>query len=98
MTLKKDKQKVIGEIFDEARIKSFLAYQPPEGVNPDYHLLEKAYQGMLAESFATFVTFFLAEDRDINARNPEGRTMLDEMKTHRLAEDYIEIMVKNGAV
>ncbi|KJS08851.1 MAG: aminopeptidase [Gammaproteobacteria bacterium BRH_c0] len=94
---RKDKQKVIGEIFDEARIKSFLAYQPPEGVNADYHLLEKAYRGMLAESFATFVKFFLEEGRDINARNPQGKTMLEEMKTHRLADDYIAVMEKNGA-
>lgn len=99
MTLqRKDKKKVIGEIFDEARIKSFMAYQPPEGVNADYHLLEKAYRGMLAESFATFVRFFLEDGRDINARNPQGKTMLEEMKTHRLAEEYIEVMERNGAV
>jgi len=52
---------------------------------------------MLAESFATFVKFFLEEGRDINARNPQGKTMLEEMKTHRLADDYIAVMEKNGA-
>lgn len=99
MTLqRKDKKKVIGEIFDDARIKSFMAYQPPQGVNADYHLLEKAYRGMLAESFGTFVKFFLEEGRDINGRNPQGRTMLEEMKTHRLAEEYIEVMERHGAV
>lgn len=98
MSLRKDKKKVIGEIFDDARIKSFLQFQPPEGVDPDYHVLEKAYRGMKAENFATFVTFFLQTGRNINACNPQGKTMLAEMKTHRLAEDYIEVMEKNGAV
>jgi len=98
MSLKKDKQKVIGEVFDDERIKSFLRYLPPAGVDADYHLLEKAYRGMKAENFATFVKFFLEEGRNINARNPLGKTMLDEMKTHRLAEEYIEAMEDNGAV
>lgn len=94
---RKDKKKVIGEVFDDARIQSFLQFQPPEGVDADYHVLEKAYRGMTAESFATFIKFFLEAGRDINATNPQGRTMLAEMKNHRLAEEYIEVMAKNGA-
>ncbi len=97
MSLKKDKQKVIGEVFDDARIKSFLNYQPPEGVDADYHVLEKAYRGMTAECFASFVTFFVAEGRDINAANPQGRTILQELKTHRLSEEYIAVLEANGA-
>ncbi|HEY8385312.1 MAG TPA: PA4642 family protein [Porticoccaceae bacterium] len=97
MTLRKDKKKVIGEVFDEARIKSFLRFLPPEGVNADYHVLEKAYRGMTEESFVTFVKFFLEEGRDINARNPQGRTLLEEIRSHRLAEEYIAILEANGA-
>lgn len=95
---RKDKKKVIGEVFDDARIKSFLQFQPLDGVNADYHVLEKAYRGMTVESFETFIKFFLEDGRDINARNPQGKTMLEEMKTHRLAEEYIDAMEKNGAV
>lgn len=97
MALKKDKEKVIGEFFDDERIKSFLEFQPPEGVNADYHLLEKAYRGMIPENFATFVKFFVDEGRDINARGPAGKTMLQIMKTHRLADDYIAVMERHGA-
>ncbi|MFA5633315.1 MAG: PA4642 family protein [Porticoccaceae bacterium] len=97
MTLKKDKRKVIGEVFDDDRIRAFLQLQAPTGVNHDYHLLEKAYRGMKVENFATFVAFFREAGHDINAHNPRGKTMLEEMKTHRLAEDYIEVMEKNGA-
>lgn len=97
MTLRKDKQKVIGEVFDDARIQSFLQFIPPQGVDADYHVLEKAYRGMTEESFVTFVKFFVEDGRDINARNPQGRTILEEIRTHRLAEEYIAILEANGA-
>ena len=39
MSLRKDKEKVLGEIFDEARIATFLDYPAPAGINADFHLL-----------------------------------------------------------
>jgi len=97
MSLKKDKQKVLGEVFDDARIKSFFQYQAPAGVDPDFHLLEKAYRGMKAENFATFINFFLEEGRNINARNPEGVTLLTIASQHRNSESYVDTLKKNGA-
>lgn len=97
MALKKDKEKVIGEVFDDERIKSFLTFLPPEGVDPDYHVLEKAYRGMKEENFDTFVRFFLEEGRDINARNPDGQTLLQVIKNHRTAGDFTAILEKYGA-
>jgi len=97
MVLKKDKKKVLGEIFSDERIKTFLQYLPPEGVNADYHLLEKAYRGMKAENFETFVRFFLDEGRDLNARNPDGETLLQVLRSHRQAEEYAEILERSGA-
>src|SRR5690606_41940870 len=47
--LRKDKEKVLGEHFDDERIKSFFTYDAPAGIDPDYHLLEKAYRGMRSE-------------------------------------------------
>ena len=97
MSLKKDKQKVLGEVFDDARIKSFFQYQAPAGVDLDFHLLEKAYRGMKAENFATFINFFLEEGRNINARNPEGATLLTIASQHRNSESYVDILKENGA-
>lgn len=97
MALKKDKQKVLGEHFDDERIKGFLLFEAPAGVNPDFHVLEKAYRGMIPENFSTFVTFFAAENRDINANNPEGKTLLELIKTHRHGKDYIDAMLAAGA-
>ena len=97
MVLKKDKQKVLGEHFDDERIKSFLLFLPPTGTNTDFHLLEKAYRGMIAENFATFVKFFLAEGRDINATNPSGHTLLDIVSRHRHGSEYADTLIKAGA-
>ena len=97
MSLKKDKQKVLGEVFDDERIKTFLQFEPPAGVNRDYHLLEKAYRGMKVENFATFITFFLEEGRDINARNPEGKTLFQVVSEHRHGEEYAGILKDAGA-
>lgn len=97
MSLKKDKQKVLGEVFDDERIKSFLQFQPPEGVNPDFHLLEKAYRGMKAENFETFVKFFTDEGRDINATNPDGDTLFSVVSQHRHGEEYVDILKRYGA-
>jgi hypothetical protein len=58
MTIKKDKQKILGEVFDDERVKSFLSHLPPEDVDPDFHLLEKAYRSMNIDNFVTFLDFF----------------------------------------
>ena len=97
MSLRKDKQKVLGEHFDDERIKSFFNYQSSEQTHPDYHLLEKAYRGMKADNFATFVQFFCKDGHDINAKNPQGETFLQTIQRHRLADDYIATLKDHGA-
>lgn len=97
MALRKDKKKVVGEDFDEARIKSFLEYEPYGDRSPSYHLLEKAYRGMKADNFATFVGFFVEAGYDINATNAADRTFLQEISRHRNSEDYVDALKSAGA-
>ena len=73
MSLKKDKQKVLGEVFNDEQVKTFLDVTAPAGVDVDFHCLEKAYRGMVAENFATFVRFFTDAGRNINAKTQKGR-------------------------
>ncbi len=96
MALKKDKKKVVGEHFDEARIKSFLNFEPYGDESPSYHLLEKAYRGMKADNFATFVEFFVQAGYDVNAKNSHGRTFVQEISRHRLSDDYVKALKANG--
>lgn len=97
MSLRKDKEKVLGETFDDARIKTFLDYPAPAGINADYHLLEKAYRGMLGANFATFVKFFVEAGKDLNAIGPEGKTFLQVVKAHRNGEEYAIALEAAGA-
>lgn len=97
MALKKDKAKVLGEVFDEERIRTFLDFEPPEGTNRDYHLLERAYRGMIAENFVTFLDMFIAAGHDLNATNSAGDTFLTVIRSHRHAEEYIDALQARGA-
>jgi len=97
VALKKDKQKVLGEVFDNERIKTFLELQPYGDMNADFHVMEKAYRGMKAENFKTFIEFFIEAKRDINAAGPDGKTLLAIVSEHRLGEDYAEILKAAGA-
>lgn len=97
MALKKDKQKVLGEVFDDQRVKGFLDIQPYGDINADFHVLEKAYRGMKAENFEAFIKFFKEANRDINATNQDGKTILTIVLEHRHGEDYAEILKAAGA-
>ena len=96
ITLKKDKKKVLGEVFDDARIKTFLGYQAYGNTHHDYHLLEKAYRGMKAENFERFLYFFIESKHDINAKNNDGLTFLATIEQHTQAQDYIDGLKKYG--
>ncbi len=95
--LKKDKQKVLGEVFDDERVKSFLDVETYGDLDVDHLALLRAYRGMKADNFATFVRFFTEEGRNINALSQDGKTLLQDMLTHRHAEPYVKAMKNAGA-
>ncbi|OGT72507.1 MAG: hypothetical protein A3H44_09995 [Gammaproteobacteria bacterium RIFCSPLOWO2_02_FULL_57_10] len=85
------------EFWTDERVQSFLAMEPPEGVPADYHILLKAYRGMLPDTFERFLTFFLEAERDINARLADGTTMLDHVSRHRKSGEYARLLEEAGA-
>ena len=97
MSLKKDKKKVLGETFDDERVKGFLQVVPVGETNPDFTALERAYRGMKADNFETFVKFFVEEGRDINSTNADGETFLQVISTHRHAGPYVSALKNAGA-
>lgn len=84
------------EFWTDERVMTFLQMIPPEGISADYHILLKAYRGMLPDTFARFVAFFTEHNRDINARDEDGSTMLDLVSQHRKAGEYAQILVDAG--
>ncbi|MEH6559030.1 MAG: PA4642 family protein [Oceanicoccus sp.] len=98
MALKKDKEKVLDEVWTEQRVKDFLDVKPAEDLEADFHVLLKAYQSMRLENFEEFVGFFVAEDRNLNATNPNGETVLSIVTQHRKSGEYAAILTANGAI
>lgn len=97
MALKKDKEKVLGEVFDDARIKSFFNHVAYGNTNSDYHLLEKAYRGMKSDNFSTFLTFFIERNHNINAVDIGGQTFLKNIESHAQASAYVVALKQHGA-
>ncbi len=90
MAERKDKKKVIGEPMTDEQIKVFLDFPGEEGVSTDFHVLEKAYRALRAEDFERFLAFFREQGRDVNARDPQGRTLLTHIEGHPKCQDYAE--------
>jgi hypothetical protein len=97
VSLKKDKQKVIGEIFDDGRIAGFLIGEAPADMQRDFYLLERAYRSMKAENFETFVRLFCTQGLDLNSRGPDGKTLLARIEEHRQGSDYARTLRTAGA-
>ncbi len=95
--MRKDKEKVLDEVWTEERIRRFLELNPVEGVNGDFHMLMRAYQSMKHEDFTKFVGFFCSEKRNINAQNPLGETVLSIVNQHRHGEPYVKVLKEAGA-
>lgn len=86
------------EFWTDERVHGFLSILPPEGVPADYHILLKAYRGMLPDAFERFVPFFIEAGHDINVQLDDGSTFLDHVSLHRKSTAYAKILEDAGAV
>jgi len=91
---RKDKKKVVDEVWTPERVRSFLWLDPPAGIDRDFHRLKRAYQSMRAEDFDDFVALFRAEGGNCEARGPDGRTLAEELATHRHAGDFLRTLAR----
>jgi hypothetical protein len=85
------------EWWSDDRVKSFLLMEPTATETPDFHVLLRAYQGMVPEAFARFVGFFTAAGRNLNQRNRQGQTILAVISRHRNGKPYADILQQAGA-
>lgn len=85
------------EFWTDERVHGFLSILPPEGVPADYHILLKAYRGMLPDAFERFVPFFIEAGHDINVKLEDGSTFLDHVSRHRKSAAYAAILEDAGA-
>ena len=96
--MRPDKAKVVDEVFDDERIRSFLDKGPlGEEPSADFSALLYAYRSMRPEDFGRFVEFFVADSRDLNARNREDQTLADIIASHRHAQPFLDILRAHSA-
>ena len=95
--MRKDKEKVLDEVWTEDRVRSFLDIRSHDEVTRDFHMLLKAYQSMRAEDFAKFLDFFTDAGHNVNASNPQGETVLAIVSEHRNSGEYADLLKQAGA-
>ncbi len=94
---RKDKKQVIGEDMTDAQVRVFLNAEPPAGVSRDFHRLERAYRGLRAHDFIRYLAFFVAEGGNLDATDPQGRTLKMVLSKHGNGEEYIAALTAAGA-
>ncbi len=93
MALKKDKQKVLNETIDDERLREFFMLEAPDGIDNDYHVLERAYRGLQAPDFERFLAVFSERGGNINAAGPNG-SLLDVIAKHANGAPYAAAIKK----
>ena len=96
--MRKDKQKVLDEVWDDDRVKSFLGKtapsqsgQPLPG-DADFYVLRHAYQSMRPGDFKRFLDYFEAEGHTVHAKDGKGRTLAAVIASHANAIPFIELL------
>ncbi|MDF3029503.1 MAG: hypothetical protein K0R03_61 [Moraxellaceae bacterium] len=87
-----------GEDWSDERVKGYLDRQAPAGESTDFHVLVTAYKHMRAYDFERFIGYFLEAGRDVNARGPEGKSLLEIVRGHPKSVDFVKILeaAQNG--
>ena len=90
--MRADKTKVINEIWDDARIDSFL-HKEPLGDEPDeFSQLLYAYRSMRVSDFAIFLERFKKRGSDVNATNNAGQRLRDVVACHPKSADFLTLL------
>ena len=96
--MRKDKEKVLDEVWDDARVKSFLHKDvPAQSGTPlpgdgDYYVLRHAYQSMRPDDFRRFLGFFAEQGRNVRAKDGRGRTLAQVIASHANAGPFVEAL------
>jgi len=85
------------EWWSDERVKSFLDIETSHDETPDFHVLQKAYRGMVPEAFGRFIGFFVEAGRNLNEANKHGETILAIVSQHRNSGEYSDILKDAGA-
>lgn len=94
--MRPDKQKVIDEVWDDARVEGFLQKLPMGDEPAQYSILLNAYRAMRPEDFERFMAMFVAAGHDPAARNRAGETLREHIAGHRHGAPFTKILQAAG--
>ena len=92
--MRKDKKQVIGDEIGDEQIKLFLDFEPVDATSPSLHKLLQAYRGLRIDDFGRFLTFFKEAGLDLDGKDEQGQTFVDQIRDQRNAAEYIELIDK----
>ena len=101
--MRKDKQKVLDEVWDDARVQSFLTKSAPTQSGtalpgePDFFVLRHAYQSMRPGDFERFLERFTADGRNVGAKDGRGRTLTEVISSHAKAGPFVKLLARASA-
>ena len=96
--MRPDKQKVVDEVWDDSRVAEFLEKAPLyTGLNADFSRLLYAYRSMRPDDFCRFLALFVQHGGNLDARDEQGATLIDTIRSHRHAAPFIEALKDAGA-
>jgi hypothetical protein len=90
--MRADKIKVIDEVWNDARIDSFLDKQPLGDEPADFSKLLNAYRSMRVDDFSIFLARFEAKGGNRHATNNAGQTLSDIIKNHRQSGAFLTLL------
>ena len=90
--MRADKAKVVDEVWDDARIESFLDKGPMGSEPEQFSQLLHAYRSMRPDDFARFLAAFAARGGDKHAQGNDGRTLLQVIERHEKASEFKELL------
>ena len=96
--MRPDKQKIIDEVWDEARVRSFLGKATPTQFgkdipgDADFHLLLNAYRAMRVDDFKRFLDHYLGEGHRLDAKNENGLTLAEYLIHYKKSAPFISAL------
>ncbi len=90
--MRPDKAKVVDEIWDDARIESFLSKGPMGDEPADFSMLLHAYRSMRLDDFERFIVKFRAQGGQTQAKDKQGRTLAQVIAGHSKAAPFIAVL------
>lgn len=93
--VRRDKEKIIDEVWTDGRVKEFLGTITPSQTGEefkgdhDFYVLLRAYHAMRVEDFEKFLEYFKQDGGNLRATNGNDQTVRTFISTHRKAGPFI---------